>query len=169
MLRTERPTLRLKFELEIPEEEGPSKKFCVTRTLKTKWSDDTLDITKQIYDEFTTYKGSFIGDIILSLYNLYSSEEKPVNVDDAQRSVDVAKWASTVFESMIFSCIDDEMHKDFIENQAVQDWDGSLRDIPTITKKEMKEADIEKITLLLQPRLKHALFLMSKIANDKKL
>jgi hypothetical protein len=165
MFRTEKPTLRLKFELEIPDAEGPSKKFCVTRTLKTKWGDDVREITKQIHDEFTNYKGSFIGDVILSLYNLYSSEEKPVDVEDVQRSVDVAKWASAVFESMIFSCIDDEVHKDFLENQAVQDWDGSLRVISRMTQKEIKEANLEKITLLLQPKLKQALFLMAKMAD----
>ena len=51
MSRIEKPTLKLKFELEIPVEEGPTKKFSVSRTLKARWCDDPEKVTNDVMKE----------------------------------------------------------------------------------------------------------------------
>lgn len=163
MSRLERPTLRLKLELEVPDlEGGPSKKFSVSRALKAKWGENPATVFAEINDEINNYRGSFIGDTVTSLSSLYFSEEKPINVEEAKRKVDVAKWCASVIDHLVLSGIDDELYGQFIEEQNIVEWDGEIRKLDSITQKEVREVDMDKVSILLSPLVKHALFLISK-------
>lgn len=158
----ERPRLKLKIELEVPDLPGaPHRKFAVSRTLKAKWSSDSHQVSQDILDEIKNYKGSFIGDIIYSLNSLFQADGGPIK-EDSSRSTDIARWASNVFDSMIFSSVRDGLHEIFIEEAEIPEWDGTTKNVGPIQSKEINEADVEKIMTLLAPKIKHALFLISK-------
>lgn len=158
----ERPRLKLKIELEVPDLPGaPYRKFAVSRTLKAKWSSDSLQVSQEILNEIKNYKGSFIGDVIYSLNSLFQADGGPIK-EDSSRSIDVARWASNVFDVAIFSSIKDGLHETFIEEAEIPEWDGTTKDIGPLQANEVNEADVEKIMTLLSPKIKHALFLISK-------
>lgn len=164
-----RPVLKLKIDLEIPDPFGaPSKKFSVSRTLKARWCDDPSKVTFDILSEIKNYKGSFIGDTIKGLNGLFRSEGKPIK-ENTSRMVDVAKWSANILDLLIFSSIKDEIHKEFINNKDIAEWDGTFRKIDPVNVNEIKEIDIEKVMILLAPKLKHALFLISKDLQKNKI
>lgn len=165
MTRIERPTLRIKFELETPDQEFYSRKFCVSRTMKAKWSNDHDKVTNEVLQEIKNYRGSFVGDIIQSL-NSISCEDKLLNPTDLERSTDIARWISSMIESMILTALEDELHKNFIDEKRIQEADGSYKTLNKVTKQEIKRADVEKIMLLLGPSIKHMLSLISKSVDE---
>jgi len=164
----ERPQIKLKIELSTPLPEGaPPRKFSVSRTLKAKWDEDPNTISKEILNEIKNYKGSFIGDIILSLHSLVKSDGQLFK-EEGSRSIDIARYASALIDSLVFLGIKDKIHEELLENQEIPEWDGTQRDIGPINPDELKEADVEKIMTLLIPKIKHALFLISKDIKDEK-
>ncbi|MBM3194133.1 MAG: hypothetical protein FJZ60_00030 [Chlamydiae bacterium] len=164
----ERPRLKLKIELEVPDLSGaPPRKFMVSRALKARWSQDSQQVSQDILDEIKNYKGSFIGDTIHSLTSLFKADGGPIKEDNS-RSVDVARWASSIIETIIFSSIRDGAHEAFIEEAEIPEWDGTTRSIGPLQNVEIEEADIEKMMTLLAPKIKHALFLISKSVKNAK-
>jgi hypothetical protein len=167
MTYLEKPRLRLKLELEIPDLPGaPPRKYAVSRTLKAKWSSNPQQVSSEILNEIKNYKGSFIGDIVYGLNSLFQSDGGPIK-EDSSRTILVTRWVSQVIDTLLFSSIKDELHKDFFENPELIEWDGTTNEIGQVEKKELEEVDVEKLMTLLAPKVKHALFLMSKnMKND---
>lgn len=166
MPKLERPSLKLKLELEIPDSSGgPSKKFMVSRALKAKWDQNPQNVTKQILEEIKNYRGSFVGDIVTSLSSIFSSKDNLIR-EEKTRENDVARWMAQLIETIIFSSIDDDSCIEFMENESIPEWDGSIRELSSIRSDELKNIDIEKVSLLLAPRLKHAAALFSKKLNE---
>lgn len=166
MPKLERPSLKLKLELEIPDSSGgPSKKFMVSRSLKAKWDQNPQNVTKQILEEIKNYRGSFVGDIVTSLSSIFSSKDNLIR-EEKTRENDVARWMAQLIETIIFSSIDDNSCIEFMENESIPEWDGSIRELSSIRSDELKNIDIEKVSLLLAPRLKHAAVLFSKKLNE---
>jgi hypothetical protein len=166
MHKLERPSLKLKLELEIPDSSGePSKKFMVSRALKAKWDQNPQNVTKQILEEIKNYRGSFVGDIVTSLSSIFSSKDNLIS-EEKTRENDVARWMAQLIETIIFSSIDDDSCIEFMENESIPEWDGSIRELSSIRSEELKNIDIEKVSLLLAPRLKHVAVLFSKKLND---
>lgn len=158
----EKPTLRMKFELEVPDPSGgPSQKYSVSRTLKAKWHDDPQKIALDVLNEIKNYKGSFVGDIIFALNAVFLSKGKPIE-ESGTRSLQVARWAAGVVESLIFTGISDEIHEELVENDELPEWDGTFRKIDAVKSEELKNVDVERVMILLAPKIKHALNIMSK-------
>lgn len=158
----QQPKLKLKIELSVPREDGgPSKKYSISRSLKARWSDSSRDTSSQILEEIKTYKGSFVGDMISGLLSL-------VNLNDAlleeknSRRVDVERWATSIIDSLVFSGIKDDLHKLSLESQEICEWDGSTKTLDDISSEELENVDIDNVMMLLTPKVKHALFLISK-------
>jgi hypothetical protein len=158
----------LKLEVSLPDKKGgPPKKFAVNRNLKAKWSSNSDDVMKLIFNELAMYSGSFVGDMATALIQMIKeteaeSEEKMLDV----RENDLLKWSSAVFQYLIYSSIKDGLHEEFIENPEISEWDGSSRSVDAITKEEINSIDIDRLAILLAPHLKHALYLISKKAKD---
>lgn len=152
----------MKIELEIPDlTGGPSRKFMISRALKAKWDEDSLKVTNQILEEIKNYKGSFVGDIVKSLNSIFYSRRNLIK-EETTRENDVARWAAQLIDSIIFSGTVDESCVDFMEDNSLTEWDGSIKELEVISQNELREVDIEKVMLLLTPKIKHALFLLSK-------
>lgn len=160
--RLEKPELKLKLELAVPDLEGaPPKRFSVSRMLKAQWSDDVESVAFNILNEIKNYKGSFIGDTVLSLHALSKNDGVPIKQENS-RGIDVARYAASLLDSLIFAGIQDQIHLELLQTQEISEWDGTTRDISSIKPEELKDVDIEKVMMLLAPKIKHALFLMSK-------
>ena len=71
-----------------------------------------------------------------------------------------------MIESMILTALEDELHKNFIDEKRIQEADGSYKTLNKVTKQEIKRADVEKIMLLLGPSIKHMLSLISKSVDE---
>lgn len=162
MPRLEKPSLKLKIELEIPNSAGgPSRKFMVSRALKAKWDENPQNVTKQILEEIKNYKGSFVGDLIKSLNSIFHSKDNLIREENTREN-DVARWAAQLIDSIVFTSIDDDFCLEIMENESIPEWDGSIRELASVKSEELKNVDIEKVTLLLMPKIKHALVLLSK-------
>jgi len=165
--REERPKLRLKIELEVPNNDGsPPQKFSVSRALKVRWSNDTEKVTLDILNEIKSYKGSFIGDTIKSLTSLVKAEEVPMK-EESERSFDLARWAASIIDTLVFSDIKDKTHEELIEREEISEWDGTFKNIGPISPQEVKDINVEKIMTLLAPKIKHVLFLISKDIDER--
>lgn len=163
----EKPELKLKLELAIPSPAGaPPQKFSVSRALKAKWSEDPGEITYSILNEIKNYKGSYIGDTVLSLRSLVQANGGVIK-EEKSRSNDLSKYAAAMIDSLVFSGIQDKLHKELLKSFDIINWDGTSSDIGPISADELKNVDIEKVMMLLAPKIKHALFLMSKDLEKK--
>lgn len=163
----EKPELKLKIELAIPDQSGaPPQKYCVSRTLKAKWSNDPKEISSMILEEIKNYKGSFIGDTVHSLHRLVQTDGAGMK-DNMARTNDTTRYAANLIDSLIFAGIQDKLHEELLKNQCLSDWDGALREIDCVDEDELKNVDVEKVMMLLAPKIKHALFLMSKDLKKK--
>lgn len=166
-MRLERPSLKLKIELEVPDSAGgPSRKYMVSRALKARWDENPNNVTNQILGEIKNYRGSFMGDLMKSLNSVFYSKENLVR-EEITRENDVARWAAQLIDSILFAGIDDDSCIELMENQSIPEWDGSIRDLETVNSEELKNVDIEKVTLLLTPKIKHIITLLSKKLDHK--
>jgi hypothetical protein len=162
----EKPTLRLKLELDVPDPSGgPPQKYSVSRTLKAKWVEDPSLVTQAILNEIKDYKGSFIGDTVDALASIFTTKGKPID-EDSHRSLQVVKWAAGVVESMLFAGVAEEAHKEFVDDDELPEWDGSYKKIEPVTRKELKSVDVERVMILLAPKIKHALSLISRDVRE---
>lgn len=166
-MRLERPTLKLKIELEVPDSSGgPSRKFMVSRALKARWDENPQNVTNQILGEIKNYKGSFMGDLVKSLNSVFYSKDNLIR-EETTRENDIARWAAQLVDLILFTGAADDFCDDLIENQSISEWDGGIRDLETIKSEELKNADVEKVMLLLAPKVKHILSLLSKKLDQK--
>lgn len=166
--RLEKPVIRMKLEVEIPDLEGaPSRKFAVSRTLKAKWSGDPEEVASHVLNEIRDYKGSFLGDMMFSLCSLVKSKGGPIR-EESTRQIDVTRWAASLIDTLVFVSIKDEVHEGIIDTTEVVEWDGSSKDIGRVSQEEVNDVDMEKLLTLLSPKLKHALFLISKSIAKRK-
>lgn len=157
----EKPKLALKIEVNLPDSDGaPPKKFCVSRTLKARWNSDPKTVTSDILNEIKNYKGSFVGDMISSLAVITADEEAVVDPRH-QRSIDVNIWTSSLIEKLLFHTIKEKLYEEYLENE-IEEWDGSSREIKSIDPEEIASVDIEKLMILMAPKLKHMLMIISK-------
>jgi hypothetical protein len=156
------PCVSLKLEVSFPNSDGsPPRKFSVDRRLKARWNDDPNVVTQQIYDEMKNYRGDFIGDLIQSMSMIVSSE-LDITSEEAQRDIEVCQWISSLIESMIYTGIREGIHKDLFEATEVIQWDGDVLKMNPIVCEEMRSVNVEKVLLLLAPKLKQLLYLISK-------
>ena len=162
MKKLEKPALKLKLELEIPDFDGaPPRKFAVSRALKARWLENPDDVTSSILNEIKNYKGSFLGDIVYSLFSLVKADGGPIK-QESSRNMDVTRWAANMIDSLVFLSVKEGMHNELVDNTEIPEWDGTSRKIEEISSDEINEVNIEKLLTLLSPKLKHALFLISK-------
>jgi len=163
----EKPELKLKFELTLPDFTGaPPQKYSVSRTLKAKWSDNPKEISANILEEIKNYKGSFVGDTIHSLHRIVQLDGAGIK-ENAERTNDITRYAAALIETLIFSGVQDKLHTEVLKEPQLSEWDGSIRDIDIPTSDELKDVDIEKVMMLLAPKIKHVLFLISKDLKKK--
>lgn len=164
----ERPRINLRLEVSLPDMEGgPAKKFCVTRAFKSRWSNNAAETMANIIREIKDYKGSYIGDMMLSLSSIVQNEEK-ITLPENVRARQVEKWTAAILERLVYGGIQDKMHRENIEDFTVQQWDGEIDEIQEVTPDELSAIDIDKVLLLLGPKLKHAVALMSKDMRRQK-
>ena len=157
----------MKLEVSFPDNEGgPPKKFSINRTLRTKWSDSFQITFQDVVDEIKGYKGSFIGDMLISLSTLVKNENA-LKTPAGQRQFDVNKWASSLVEGMLYSAYHEELHHDMVENFEIVEWDGSTRKLQEVNPKELELVDLDKVMLLLAPKIKHMMTLLSKDMKKK--
>jgi len=167
MSRLERPSLKLKIELEVPDlSGGPSRRYMVSRALKARWDENSQNVTKQILEEIKNYKGSFIGDLMKTLNSVFYSKENLIDAE-VTRENDVARWGAQLIDAVIFASLNDDSCIEYMENQSIPEWDGSIKDLDTISPEELKNIDIEKTMLLLSPKIKHVFTLLSKKLGQK--
>jgi hypothetical protein len=165
MPRLERPQIKLKLEVTFPSVNGEiSKKFSTSRTLKARWNGTPQETSQQILDEIKNYKGSFLGDMIVSLFSLVKSDGEPL-LKEGQRANDIAKYTASVVDSLIYAGIRDKLHEEALQNTEVIEYDGMPRDIGPITSEELLNSDIEKVITLLTPKIKYAITMLSKTLN----
>ena len=159
------PKIKIILEVSLPDKDGgPPQRFSVTRALRAKWKENPQETSLEILEEIKNYKGSFIGDVVHCLNSLVRSEKRLVTKQQA-KNLDVTKWVASMIEGIIYSAIKDGMHGPYLENLEVFDWDGSSRDIEEVSQEDVKNVDIEKLLILLSPKIKHALFLIGKDIN----
>lgn len=154
--------ISLKLEVVLPNQDGsPPKKFMVDRRLKAQWCEDPQKVAQQIADEIKNYKGDFIGDLTQSMSLIVTSE---IDVDSPQnrRNVEVCQWLASLIDSIIYTGIREGIHKDLFDATEVVEWDGDVARIDPVNREEARNADMDKLLLLLLPRLKQALYLISK-------
>jgi len=162
----EKTKIKMTLEVSFPNPEGGiPQKYSVSRALKAGWYEDPKKISSEILEEIKTYKGSFMGDLSLALTSLVKTKGRLI--EGSTEDLDALKWCSETLESLIFLGIKDNLHLDSLDRQEVSDWDGSTRNIGKLTAERIKEVDIEKLLLLLAPRIKHSLFLISKDVDRK--
>lgn len=167
MSRLERPSLKLKMELEVPDPSGgPSRRYMVSRALKARWDENPQNVTKQILEEIKSYKGSFVGDLMKSLNSVFYSKDNLVD-EEITRENEVARWGAQLIDAIIFSSLDDDSCVEYMENQSIPEWDGSIKDLRSISPEELRNIDIEKTMLLLSPKIKHVFALLSKRLGHK--
>ena len=158
----ERPRINLKLEVLLPDPDGgPSKKFCVSRPFKARWSSNPGETMVNILSELKDYRGSYIGDMMVSLSSIVLNEEK-MTLPENKRALEVDRWASSLLEKLIYSSIQDKIHRTFMKDFSLQDWDGTMTEVEPVTSEELKHVDADRISLLLGPKLKHALEIISK-------
>jgi hypothetical protein len=162
----DKPTLRLKLELDVPDSAGgPPQKYSVARTLKARWVSDLQKVSLDILSEIKDYKGSFLGDTVMALGSIVTTKGKPID-EDSKRSVQVAKWAAGVLESLVFASVSEGAHQDLVEDFELPVWDGTFETILPVTRQELREVDVEKVMTLLAPKIKHALTMVSKDVKE---
>lgn len=157
-----KPHISMKFEVVFPSEDGsPPQKFMVDRRLKAQWSEDPSKVSQQILDEIRSYKGDFVGDLMESM-SLIVSSELDLNSEENKRDTEVCRWISSLIDSMIYTGIREGIHKELIDVTEVVQWDGDVARMAPVKRDEVRNANVEKILLLLSPQLKQALYLISK-------
>ena len=163
----EKPKVTMKFEVSIPDTEGgPAKKYVVNRTLKARWSDDPQSVTNSILEEIKNYKGSFVGDMVISLASLMKNEQF-INLPENKRSLDIDKWFAVVVENMIYSVVRDGQYKELLQDFEIPEWDGTVKTIDDISSNELEKVDIDRVMLLLTPKVRHILSLAVKDRKNK--
>lgn len=161
MISDEKPKITLKFEVNLPNNEGgPPHKFCVSKMLKARWNKDPQVVTLEILNEIKNYKGSFVGDMIASLSTIISNESS-VAGPEHQRTVDVSSWTSSLLEKLLFHAIKEKLYEEYLDNE-IEEWDGSCREIKTVEPDELTEVDVDKLLILMAPKLKHMLMIIAK-------
>jgi len=162
MYSAEKPKVTMKLEVSFPNTEGgPTKKFSVNRALKARWSSDFRTTTQEILEEIKNYKGSFIGDLIASVASLVKNEEA-LQLPENKRSLEVDRWTAHLMENVVYAAVREGIHEDFVQSNELPEWDGSMTKIDQVTSEELKNVDFDRVILLLTPKLKHALSLMTK-------
>lgn len=157
-----RPKLILKLELTIPGDgENLPKKFSVNRALRARWSENPSTTTEEILREIRDYKGSFIGDVVDSLHNVTVSEDS-LRTPGFDRSLEVSRWIVSILESMLLSDISDGRHDELLENNCIFELDGATKDIGGVLPSEVKDIDMERLMILLAPRIKNVVRLLGK-------
>ena len=158
-----KPKLTLKIELAIPNDGGaPAQKFAVNRPLKAKWHNDPQLTTEEVLNEIKNYRGSFIGDLVHSMSYIVQSEDKYRSAEQ-ERDVDVTKWTAALIEALLYSGIYDGLCDEQIHDKAqIVEWDGDVRPIESITQHEVLNIDIDKLLILLAPKIKHVVQLIAK-------
>ena len=165
MLFEEKPKITLKFEVNFPDlEGGPSRKFSVNKTLKARWSEDSNAVTLDILNEIKNYKGSFVGDMLASLKTIVKNERAVEDIEQ-HRKIEVSSWAACLIEKIIFHAIKEKIHENYLDNE-LEEWDGTFKEIEPVSTREISEVDIDKLMILLAPKLKHMLMIIAK--NTKK-
>lgn len=158
----ERPKINLKLEVLLPDPDGgPPRKFCVSRPFKARWSSNPGETMVNILSELKDYKGSYVGDMMVSLSSIVLNEEK-MTLPENKRSLEVDRWASSLLEKIIYSSIQDKIHRIFMKDFSLQDWDGTATEVEPVTPDELARVDADRIALLLGSKLKHALEIISK-------
>ena len=114
-----------------------------------------------ILSELKDYKGSYVGDMMVSLSSIVLNEEK-MTLPENKRSLEVDRWAAALLEKIIYSSIQDKIHRDYLKDFSLQSWDGTSTEIDDVSPDELTHVDADRIALLLGPKLKHALELISK-------
>lgn len=156
------PKLNFKIELTFPSEDGsPPKKFVVNRPLKARWHKDIDKCLQDIQNEIKNYRGSFMGDLLISLSNIVESEDSFLSQQD-ERCLQVTRWAASIVDTLIFSSIRERLHEEIIGNFELQEWDGSMLKLESISSDDLKKVDMDKLMLLLTPKIKHAISLIFK-------
>ena len=167
MSTDEKPKVVLKLEVVFPDlEGGPAKKFCVNRTLKARWTGNPQATTQAVLEEIKNYKGSFVGDMMVSLASLVANE-RAMNLPENKRSLDVDRWLSSIVEKLIYSSINEGVHEDLTDVFEIPEWDGLSRKIDEVTSSEVEKADADRVMLLIGPKVKHALLLLAKSMRNK--
>ena len=162
MKNLERCQLKIKLELAKPSDSNLFPiRYSVNRTLKARWSNDPTNVTLQILEEIRKYNGSFIGDMVKSLGSLDAAEGGIIKQESA-RDNDVVRFAAAVLDALVFAGVRDKIHEELLSTKELSEWDGTVKEIDNLTQDELVNVDIEKVMILLAPRIKHALFLMSK-------
>ncbi len=158
----EKPKIVLKLEVSVPNlEGGPAKKFSVNRTLRARWVGDPKEATQGVLEEIKNYKGSFVGDMMVSLSSLMMNENS-VNLPENKRSLDVDRWTSSLLENTLYTAVREEIFKDYIEDFIIPEWDGSAKKIEAVTSSELEKVDMDRVMLILGPKIKHVISLISK-------
>lgn len=137
------------------------KKFSVNRALRARWSENPSITTEEILREIRDYKGSFIGDVVDSLNNVTTSEDA-LKSPGFDRDLEVSKWIVSILESMLLSDIADGRHDDLLENDCIFELDGTTKDIGSVLSSEVKDVDMERLMILLAPRIKNVVRLLGK-------
>jgi hypothetical protein len=161
MLLDEKPKITLKIEVNLPNKEGgPPRKFCVSRMLKARWDKDPQTVTLEILNEIKNYKGSFVGDMIASLGAIVSNENVIVG-SEHQRAIDVSSWTSSLLEKLLFHAIKEKLYEEYLDSE-IEEWDGSCREIKTVEPDEIIGVEVDKLLILMAPKIKHMLMIIAK-------
>jgi len=162
MSSQEKPKVTMKFEVSFPDlEGGPAKKFCVNRTLGVRWVDDPRKVTNDILEEIRNYRGSFVGDLIASLAVLVVNE-KSMNLPENKRSLEVDRWAAALVEKLLYSSVNDGLLDDVATSSEIPEWDGLFRSIEEVSPEELESVNMDRLLLLLAPKVKHIVSLAAK-------
>jgi hypothetical protein len=70
-----------------------------------------------------------------------------------------------MFESIIVSGIQNKEHENLFEQRELPEWDGTTKEIESITPDELNSIDVDRLITLLAPKLKHYLYIVSKELN----
>lgn len=165
MSLSEKSKISIKLEVSLPDAHGgPSRKFCVDRSMRAKWSGHHAETLQRILEEIKNYKGSFLGDMFDSLVSVVEGEVQ-LNTPKQQREHEVTRWAACVLESIVADGIQNKDHDDLLEQFEIPEWDGTTKSIQAISPEELNNIDIDRLVTLLAPKLKHYLYIVSKEMN----
>jgi hypothetical protein len=162
----EEKSIFLRLETALPTDaSGVLQRFCVNRKLKAKWNDDPAMVVESIAAEINAYKGSFVGDMVMSLNSMVKKEIGSAETN--RRELDVARWTASLLETSLYDCLAQGDYDGSSAHDRVQTSDGDTRSIQPVTQHELANVDIEKVVLLLTPKLQHLCYLISKrIKNE---
>lgn len=159
---SEEKSLFLKLETALPTNEADQlQKFCVSRKLKARWHENPQVVVDGVFDEIQKYKGSYIGDMVHSLSGLIQNETN-MSTPEMVRKHDVDRWIASVIERMLYDAYSEGFHEGSMDIHRIQQPDGDTKQISPITEEEVFSANVEKIAMLLGPKLQHICYLLAK-------